>query len=491
MVAKVAKLYVSPGMDLFFSALYLSEFFCIYLLVVFLFRRHKPNHPRLPHGRTGWPLIGETLAFVSSGWNGRPEKFIAERMNRYSPKIFKTSLAGEKMAVFCGASGNKFLFSNENKLVVSWWPPTIQKITIGSNSTSVEGTKKMRGIIMEFLKPEALQKYVPVIACMARQHLTINWNTSNGQVKAFPLSRKLTFALACRLFMTVEDPKHVAKFEKQFELVTAGLLSVPVNVPGTAFNRAIKAANHIRHELSFIIEERRKQLLEKKQMETARDLLSHMLLAIDEGGQHLTELEIGDMILGVLLASHDTISSVITFTIYYLADHPKVYAQVLKEHLEIASSKQPEDSLSWEDIHKMNYSRNVINEVLRLAPPSQGAFKEAIKDFTYAGFDIPKGWKTFWSVYSTHKDPNCFPNPEKFDPSRFEGNGPKPFTFVPFGGGPRMCPGSELARLEILIFVHSLVTKFRWEKLIPDEKIVYSPSPMPVNGLPIRLSPRD
>ncbi|KAK3030569.1 hypothetical protein RJ639_039447 [Escallonia herrerae] len=331
MVARVVKLYVLPGMDLFFSVLYVSEFLCIYLLVVFLFPKHKPNHPRLPHGRTGWPLIGETLEFVSSGWNGRPEKFIAERMNRYSPQIFKTSLAGEKMAVFCGPSGNKFLFSNENKLVVSWWPPTIQKITIGSNSTSVEGTKKMRGIIMEFLKPEALQKYVPVIACMARQHLTINWSTSNGQVKAFPLSRKLTFALACQLFMTVEDPKHVAKFEKQFELVTAGLLSVPVNVPGTAFNRAIKAANHIRHELSFIIEERRKQLLEKEQMETARDLLSHMLLAIDEGGQHLTELEIGDMILGVLLASHDTISSVITFTIYYLADHPKVYAQVLKE----------------------------------------------------------------------------------------------------------------------------------------------------------------
>ena len=66
-----------------------------------------------------------------------------------------------------------------------------------------------------------------------------------------------------------------------------------------------------------------------------------------------------------------------------------------------------------------------------------------------------------------------------------------PFTFVPFGGGPRMCPGREFARLEILVFMHRLVTKFKWEKLIPNEKIIYQPSPIPVNGLPIRLFPHE
>lgn len=96
----------------------------------------------------------------------------------------------------------------------------------------------------------------------------------------------------------------------------------------------------------------------------------------------------------------------------------------------------------------------------------------------------------FWSVHSTHKDPKYFKNPEEFDPSRFEGDGPMPFTFIPFGGGPRMCPGSEFARLEILIFMHHLVTNFRWEKVFPNEKIIYTPFAVPENGLPIRLSPR-
>ena len=95
----------------------------------------------------------------------------------------------------------------------------------------------------------------------------------------------------------------------------------------------------------------------------------------------------------------------------------------------------------------------------------------------------------YWSASTTHKSPEYFPEPEKFDPSRFEGNGPAPYTFVPFGGGPRMCPGKEYARLEILVFMHNLVKLFKWEKLIPNEKIIVNPFPMPANDLPIHLYP--
>lgn len=95
----------------------------------------------------------------------------------------------------------------------------------------------------------------------------------------------------------------------------------------------------------------------------------------------------------------------------------------------------------------------------------------------------------YWSANSTHINPEVFVDPLKFDPSRFEGNGPAPYTFVPFGGGPRMCPGKEYARLEILVFMHHLVKRFSWKKIIRDEKIVVNPMPIPANGLPIRLYP--
>lgn len=94
-----------------------------------------------------------------------------------------------------------------------------------------------------------------------------------------------------------------------------------------------------------------------------------------------------------------------------------------------------------------------------------------------------------WSTGSTHKDPTFFPNPENFDSSRFEGAGPTPFSFTPFGGGPRMCLGQEFARLEILVFMHNIVKRFKWELLIPNEKFRYDPMLEPSKGLPIRLQP--
>lgn len=73
-----------------------------------------------------------------------------------------------------------------------------------------------------------------------------------------------------------------------------------------------------------------------------------------------------------------------------------------------------------------------------------------------------------------------FPDPEKFDPSRYG-------TYVPFGGGPRFCPGKEYAKLIILTFLHNVVKKYKWEVLFPDEKISGDMVPTPLKGLPIRL----
>ncbi|XP_059636808.1 beta-amyrin 28-monooxygenase-like [Cornus florida] len=473
-------------MESFYVSLLCLFVFLVSLSLHFLFYKTKGSN--LPPGKTGWPVIGESLEFLSTGWKGHPEKFIFDRMAKYSSQVFKTSLLGEPAAVFCGAACNKFLFSNENKLVQAWWPDSVDKVFPSSTQTSSkEEAIKMRKMLPNFLKPEALQRYIGIMDTIAQRHFASGWE-KNDEVVVFPLAKRYTFWLACRLFVSVEDPNHVARFADPFNMLASGLISIPIDLPGTPFHRAIKASNFIRKELVAIIKQRKVDLVEGKASPT-QDILSHMLVTSDENGKFMHELDIADKILGLLIGGHDTASSACTFIVKYLAELPEIYEGVYKEQMEIAKSKGPGELLNWEDIQKMKYSWNVACEVLRLAPPLQGAFREVLTDFMFNGFSIPKGWKIYWSANSTHKNSEFFPEPEKFDPSRFEGSGPPPYTFVPFGGGPRMCPGKEYARLEILVFMHHLVKRFRCEKIIPNEKIIVDPMPIPAKGLPVRLYP--
>lgn len=98
-------------------------------------------------------------------------------------------------------------------------------------------------------------------------------------------------------------------------------------------------------------------------------------------------------------------------------------------------------------------------------------------------------FQLFWVSCGTHKDNSIFLEPEKFDPSRFEAASKSypPYSYIPFGAGPRICAGSEFARIEVLLVMHHLVPNYEWSEMIPNEPITRDPLPYPVMGLPIKL----
>ncbi|KAG7942656.1 hypothetical protein I3843_16G114900 [Carya illinoinensis] len=374
-----------------------------------IYKHKSPSHPKLPPGRRGWPIISETLEYDKACKIGEPEKFILDRMSNYSTDVFQTSLFGENLLVFCGASGNKLMFSSANKHVTPRWP---RSISAALNFPSDRGF-------------QALQHFLPIMDSMAKEHLEIAWSPYN-EVKVLPLTKEYTIAVTCWVFINIKDLEHINRFANLFGLLTKG----------TTFSRAVREGKFLHEEFLAIIRERKMELLEKKGP-TKEDLLSHMLLMINhENDKGMKDKTNGDSNL----------------------------------------CKGPGELLSWEDIQKLKYSWNVICEVMR----------EVTTEFTYTGSTIPKGWKT---VASTQKNPKYFPNPEKFDPSRFEGSGLAPYTFVPFGRGPHMFIGKEYSRLEILTFIHNVVTKYKWEKVNPSEKIIFKPVPSLVNGLLVCLEP--
>nr|BAX04009.1 cytochrome P450 716D58 [Platycodon grandiflorus] len=450
----------------------------------------------LPPGSFGWPIIGETLGLLRAGWDGCPERFIRERVERHgSPLVFKTSLLGDKVAVLCGPAGNKFLFGNENKVVAMWWPKSVRKLFGSCLITSGgEEAKWLRKMLISYLGPvDSFYRHynTTTMDLVTRHHLHSHWH-GKKEVNVFQTIKLHTFELACRLFMSLEDPHQIEKLASLFNILLKGMIQIPFNFPGTRFYRAMRAVTCIRKQILIIVKQRR-LALDRRTASSSQDLLSHLLVSSDENGRFLTQTEIVNNILTLLFAGHDTSSVTITLLMKTLAQLPQVYDQVLREQLDIAESKAPAgELLQWEDIQKMRYSWNVVSEVIRLTPPVIGAFREALVDFNYAGYTIPKGWKLYWSALPTQRDENFFPNATNFDPSRFEGGagGLAPFSYVPFGGGPRMCLGKEFARLEILVFLHNVITRYNWDLLIPDEKIEYDPMPTPVKGLPVRLHPR-
>ncbi|OVA13827.1 Cytochrome P450 [Macleaya cordata] len=442
---------------------------------------------RLPPGSFGWPIIGETLELQRWGRSGDPDGFINRRKMKYNREIFKTSLLGEKTIAICGATGNKFIFTGEKSIVLTWWPTSLNKLFGDSFFTApYDEAVRTRKVVASFLQQEVMNQLVERFDKTCKNGFAMDWIGKN-QVLAFTLIKKYAFSVACDMFASMDDPNWQKMILDEFNILLKGVFQLPIYFPGTRHYKAVRSAAVIRRELIKLIQNRRGMGNSDSRVE--KNLISHLIETRNEDGNLLSDKEIADNVILLMDSGHDTSSSTMMMLMKHLAESPDCYRRVLEEQSEIASKKGPGELLNKDDISKMKYSWNVVNEVLRLSPPIQGTFRKAKIDFTYNGFSIPKGWMVWWNACSTHKSAEYFPNPEKFDPLRFERDNITPYSLVPFGGGPRMCPGREFARVEILVFLHNLVKEFRWELVFPNEVISVDPMPSSPKGLPVYLYP--
>ncbi|KAF9605590.1 hypothetical protein IFM89_017933 [Coptis chinensis] len=465
--------------------LFLGVFGFSYLIFFRYFRVR--NRPPLPPGSMGWPLVGETLELQRLNRSGKPDEFLNRRVRKHNKDIFKTSILGEKTVLICGAAGNKFVFTSEKSLVLTWWPDSLKKLFGTSFFTApYDEAVRTRKLVTAFLQQEVMHQLVERFDMTCKKCIQRDW-IGKSKVMAFSLIKDYAFSLACEMFTSMDDSKWETKMLEEFNILLKGVFQLPIYFPGTRHYKAVNSAKVIQYELIKVIE--KKRTMRHSEGRTEKDLISYLIDAQDENGKPLSDIEIADNVILLMDSGHDTSSSVMMMLMKYLAESPECYHKVVQEQREIAMQKKPGELLNKEDIQKMKYSWNVIREVLRLSPPIQGTFRKAKVDFTYAGYFIPKGWMVGWVTTSAHKVADYFSDPENFDPMRFDRDLLVPHTFVPFGGGPRMCPGKEFARVEILVFLHNLVREFRWELEFPDEMISVDPMPTSSKGLPVYLYP--
>ena len=219
------------------------------------------------------------------------------------------------------------------------------------------------------------------------------------------------------------------------------------------------------------------------------DLVGRLHDATDpDGAAGLTAQEVRDQALVFLLAGHETTAAALTSTLHLLGCHPLAQAEVAAELDEVLGCRTAPDPV---DVERLVVTRAALMEGMRLYPPAYAVDRTTTAPLRLAGHEVPAGTVLAVSPWSTHRHPDFWPDPERFDPSRFLGEHDRPrYAWFPFGGGPRGCVGEHFAMLEATILLGALLHRFRVSAVPGTLHVLPRVTLHPVGRVPATLTPR-
>ncbi|KAK1305617.1 Abscisic acid 8'-hydroxylase 1 [Acorus calamus] len=439
-------------------------------------RRRLP----LPPGSLGWPYIGETFQLYS---NKNPNVFFAQKQKRGYGRygsIFKTHILRCPCVMISSPEAAKFVLVTKAQLFKPTFPASKERMLGRQAIFFQQGDyhSRLRKLVLRAFMPDAIRNHVAHLEFLAI-HALCSWE--GRMINTYQEMKTYAFNVALLSIFGKDELSYIDELKQCYYTLEKGYNSMPINFPGTQFHKAMKARQRLGQIVADILASRRQRQWEGQQ--SWDDLLGSFM----SEKEALTDDQIADNIIGVIFAARDTTASVLTWVVKYLGENPGVLKAVIEEQEGIVKSKGEGEGLNWADTKKMVMTTRVIQETLRVASILSFTFREAVEDVEYEGYLIPKGWKVLPLFRNIHHSPDIFPDPEKFDPSRFE-VAPKPNTFMPFGNGIHSCPGNELAKLEMLVLLHHLTTKYRWSTSGSESGIQFGPFALPLNGLPITFS---
>lgn len=235
----------------------------------------------------------------------------------------------------------------------------------------------------------------------------------------------------------------------------------------------IKAHEALRDECNAIF---KKYIEQRRASGEEQDDLLQMLLDVryEDTGEGMTTEQLLDEINILFIAGHETTASALSWTWYLLSQHPAAMEKVRAEVNQVVTGGE----IDFAQINQLEYTQQVLEEAIRLYPPSWATNRVAVEDDEFKGIRIKKGTVMATYFYAVHRSPDIWENPEAFQPERFSKAKKKarhPYAFVPFGGGPRMCIGKQFGLMEMKLIVAKMVQRYEM-KLLPNQHIEPSPS---------------
>ena len=298
----------------------------------------------------------------------------------------------------------------------------------------------------------------------------------------------LTMAIIGRALFSADVTQHAVAVSRALTVVleeaNRRALSVTPWLPHlpTARQRAFREAlGTLESIIRGIIQGRRGREAEHP------DLLSMLMTAKDEDtGGHLSDEEVRDEVMTLFFAGHETTANALAWLWYLLSLHPDVELRVREELSSVLGGR----AMQAEDLSRLKYSTRVFEETLRLYPPAWLFVRQALAEDQVGPYRLPKDALVMVSPYAIHRIPEFWPDPERFDPDRFlpERVQARPrLTYLPFGGGQRLCIGNNLAMMEAVVIMSSVLQRYRLE-VVPGQTI--EPEPLitlrPRHGIHVR-----
>lgn len=250
--------------------------------------------------------------------------------------------------------------------------------------------------------------------------------------------------------------------------------------------KRIRTQKKIRDQFILEFIEKRKNLEDK-----GDDLLGMLLETEYEDGSRMSNKELLDESIILLVAGNKTSAVTMAWLFYLLTINPEIEEKVLNSVNESLGDEEP----SLTSLRSLTYPLQVLEETLRMYPVVWLIDREPVEDDEFSGIKINKGEDIGAFIYGLHHNAKYWKDPEKFDPERFSAENKKehvPFSYLPFGGGPRICIGKNFAIMEMQFILAMFIRRYKFT-LSPGQKIGFKPllTLSPTNGVKVRVQKRE
>lgn len=419
---------------------------------------------RLPPGPAGLPVIGSALLMTSGD-------VLQNHLNLYQTY-------GDIVHMKLGPMNSYVLFNPEHvhhvlvknqKNYVKGSGYDGLRLMLGQGLVTSDGETWLqdRRLMGPFFTPTAIARYTEMMVEVIEAMLA-RWQAAASQGKTLQMDEemmRLTMSVIGRAMFSIDLGEEMAEVGKALREAFAfiptrasagGLL--PINFPLPSHRRFQRNMLTINAFIQNRIAAGRK--------EGGDNLLGVLLKAQDgETGYQLSEQQLQDQVTTLFFAGFETTARSLTWGWYLLGQHPEVVQRLSEEARAVFGNTGPVNMTG------LKYSRMVVDETLRLYPPTALLARQNLEEDTIGGYTIPAGSMVVLVPYVVHRFPGLWENPEVFNPERFGEQAaarPKP-AYIPFASGPRVCIGNSFALLEMVLTLSMATARFRFSPTQPGE----------------------